>query len=153
MFIHGNHNSHETLDWCQINAVKLRCLGPFVIGPTAVGLRKRVFKWQFHKHLIQKILSRPWQEIVIGCNFWECYEWQQVASSVIMLWSNVSPGYEVPMLMIRDLDPDPHSCGPRGVLIMPVHAPLVPHMWYSFLITVNYENKMTLSIKKIINHR
>ena len=48
--IHGNHNSHETLDWCQINAVKLRCLGPFVIGPIAVGLRKRVFKWQFCWH-------------------------------------------------------------------------------------------------------
>ena len=40
------------LDICQINAVNLRCLGPLVIGPIVVELRKRVFKWQFHQHLI-----------------------------------------------------------------------------------------------------
>ena len=62
---HGNHNWHGTpLDWCQIYAVELRCLGPLVIGPIAVELRKRVFKWQFCRH--QVIIVTIAQELSSG---------------------------------------------------------------------------------------
>ena len=50
-------------DWCQINAVKLRCLGPIVIGPIAVELRKRVFKWQFCRHQVIIVSgAQEWRE-------------------------------------------------------------------------------------------
>ena len=51
-------SNQNHVNWSRIDAVKLRCLWLVVMGPIVVKLRKRVFKWQFHKHPIQKILSR-----------------------------------------------------------------------------------------------
>ena len=119
-----NDSKLDRSDSCHIgmasNVVKLRCLQPFVMGPIVVRLRKTVFKWQFHMHSIQNILSLLSQ---LGDTSGTC---DNVMGIVIISWSYNNEGLlinVVPILMIKT-GSLPHSCGLRGVLIMSWFLPL-----------------------------